>query len=60
MSRTNETRHIEWRKRCRWNDDKCRYECEELIYKGICDKDLFGTLVIVNVNLINHAILENI
>ena len=38
MSRTNETRHIEWRKRCRWNDDKCRYECEELIYKGICDK----------------------
>ena len=53
MSRTNETRHIEWHKACkckcrldasvcnnkqRWNDDKCRCECKELIYKGICNK----------------------
>ena len=63
MSRTNETRHIKWHKTCkcrcrldasicnnkqRWNDDKCRYEC----------KELFGILVIVSVNAINHVILE--
>ena len=45
MSRTNETRHIEWHETCkykckldasvcnnkqRWNDDKCRCECKEL------------------------------
>ena len=54
MSRTNETRHIEWHETCkckcrldasicnnkqRWNDDKCRCECEELIDKGECDKE---------------------
>ena len=53
MSRTNETRHIEWHETCkceckfganvcnnkqRWNKDKCRYECKELIVKGVCDK----------------------
>ena len=53
MSRTNETRHIEWHETCkckcrldasvcnskqRWNDDKCRCECKEFIDKGICDK----------------------
>ena len=51
MSRTNETRHIEWhetrRCKCRldasicnkqwWNDDKCRCEWKELIDKGVCD-----------------------
>ena len=51
-SRTNETRHIEWHGRCKskcrlartcnnrknWNGDKCRRECKELIYKGLCDK----------------------
>ena len=48
ISRTNETRHIEWHETCKsckwkyrldasvcnnecWNDDKCRYECEEMI-----------------------------
>ena len=46
MSRTNETRHIEWHETCkckcrldasvcnnkqRWNKDKCRCECKELI-----------------------------
>ena len=25
-------------KKQRWNDDKCRCECKELIGKGICDK----------------------
>ena len=54
MSRTNETRHIEWHKTCkckfrldgsvcnnkqRWNEDKCRSECEGLIDKGMCDKE---------------------
>ena len=53
ISRTNETRHIEWHKTCkfkckldasvcnnkqRWNEDKCRYQCKELIDKGMCDK----------------------
>ena len=53
MSRTNETRHIKWYEtskcKCRvdasvcnskqrWNNDKCRCECKELIYKGIWDK----------------------
>ena len=53
MSRTNETRHIKWYETCkficrldaivcnnkqRWNNDKCRCECKELIDKGVCDK----------------------
>ena len=53
ISWTNETRHIKWHETCkckcrldasiynnkqRWNEDKCRCECEELIDKGICDK----------------------
>ena len=50
MSRTNETRHIKWHETCkckcrldgslcnnkRWNDDKCRCECKELIDKSVC------------------------
>ena len=53
MSRTNETRHIKWHETCkfkcrldasvcnnkqRWNDDKRRCECEELIDKVVCDR----------------------
>ena len=53
MSRTNETRHIEWHETCkcicrldvivcnnkkRWNKDKCRCECKELVDKGVYDK----------------------
>ena len=53
MSRTNETRFIEWHETCKcecrldaivcnnkqhWNNDKCRCECKELIDKGVCDK----------------------
>ena len=53
MSRTNETRHIEWHETCkckcrldasvcnnkqRWNEDKCSCECKESIDKGVCDK----------------------
>ena len=54
MSRINETRHIKWHKTCkyrcrldasicnnkqRWNNDKCKCECKELIDKGMCDKE---------------------
>ena len=54
MSRTNEPRYTEWLETCkykcrldtsvcsnkqRWNDDKCRWECKELIDKGVCDKE---------------------
>ena len=75
MSKTNETRHIEWHKTCkckcrlgasacnnkqRWNEGKCRCACKELIDKGIVIKDLFGILVTVSVNMINHVMLENI
>ena len=53
MSRTNETRHIKWHETCkwecglnsivcnnkqRWNKDKCRCECKELIDKGVYDE----------------------
>ena len=53
VSRTNETRHIEWHKSCkckcrldasgcnnkqRWNENKCRCECRELIDKEMCNK----------------------
>ena len=78
MSRTNETRHIEWHGRgkckCRLdvrvcnnkqhcNEDKCRCECKKFIDKGVCDnwltKDLFGILVIVSNNVINHVMLAS-
>ena len=67
MSRTNETRHTECHKtyKCkrrldasvcnskqRWNEDKCRCECKELIDNGMCDK---GILVIASVIVINHV-----
>ena len=53
MSRANESRSIKLHETCkcicrldkvicnskqRWNEDKCRYECKELIAKGVCDK----------------------
>ena len=75
MSRTNETRHIECHETCkckyrldasvcnnkqRWNDDKYKCECKELINKGVCDKGLFGIPEIVNVNVLNHVILVSI
>ena len=68
MSRTNETRHIKLHETCkckcrldasvcnnkqRWNEDKCRCECKELIDKDSCDKGF-------HVNVINHVILESI
>ena len=53
LSRTNETRFIEWHETCKsdckfgqnvcnnkqhWNKNKCRCECKELIDKGVYDK----------------------
>ena len=64
MSRINETRHTKWHETCkclcrlnavvcnnkqRWNEDKCCCERKELIDKDVCDKDMLGILVIVNV-----------
>ena len=65
MSGINETKRIEWHEtfkcKCRinssacnnkkrWNDDKCKCECKELI----------GILVIVSPNVINPVILVSI
>ena len=69
MLRTNETRHIKLHKTCkcicrldkiicnskqRWNEDKCRCQCKELIDKGVCDCEY------ASVNVINPVILVNI
>ena len=51
MSRTNETRHMKWHESCkcicrldkiicnkeRWNEEKCRCECKEVIDKEVCN-----------------------
>ena len=70
MSRINETRHIIWHEICkcicrltanvcnnrqRWNEDKCRCECKELIDKGICDKVFIRNHSTCGANLINHV-----
>ena len=75
MSRTNETRFIEWHEKCKcecrldaiicnnkqgWNKNKCRYEYKELIDEEYAIKDLFGIQVIVSVNAIKIVILVNI
>ena len=44
----------------RCNEDKCKCEGRELIDKKDVIKDLFGILLIVIVNVINHVMLENI
>ena len=68
----NETRDIEWHNTCkckyrfnssacnnkqRWNDDKCRCECKELIDKDVCDK---GFIWNPSANVINPVILVSI
>ena len=75
ISRTNEARCLKWHEACkwkcrldesvcnnkqRWNEDKCRRECKELVGKGNMIKYLIGILAAVNVNVINHVMLENI
>ena len=74
MSRTNETKNINWHETCkceyrldaivcnnkqRWKKNKCRCECKELIDKVYLIKDLFGIPVIANANVVNHVILVN-
>ena len=49
MSRTNETRHIQWyesvfNNKKPWDDDKCRCECKKLIYKGVFGKGFIWNL----------------
>ena len=59
MPRPNETKHIKWHEKCkskcrldgivcnnkqRWNENKCRCECTELIGKGVCDKGFIWNL----------------
>ena len=56
MSRTNETKHIEWHETCKCictldgiicnnkqhcNENECRCECKKFIEKGACDKGFF-------------------
>ena len=76
VPRTNETRYIKFHEtfkckyridasvcnnKARWNEDKWSCECKKLIDRGILLMDLFGILiVIVNVNVIYHVMLENI
>ena len=76
VPRTNETRYIKFHETCKckyridasvcnnkasWNEDKWSCECKKLIDRGILLMDLFGILiVIVNVNVIYHVMLENI
>ena len=70
MSRTIETKFIEWHKKCKciyrsdkiicdnklkWNKHKC--SCE---YKELIDKDIFGIQVIVNASVINLVISVSI
>ena len=75
IPRTKETTYIKWRETCkckcrlyasvcnnkqRWNDNKCRCECKELLGKGKCDKGFIFDPSNCNVNVINHVLLENI
>ena len=75
MSRTNETRHSEWHEMCeykyRLDANVCNYKqsgmminayvkARNLLIKVYVIKDLFGILVIVSVNVINHVMLVNV
>ena len=77
ISRTNETRHIEWHKtfkcKCRldasvcnnkqrWNEGKCRCECEKLIDKGLWDKRFIWNIsnCECECDVINHMMLLSI
>ena len=75
MSRTNETRFMKWHETCkcicrldgiicnskqRWNENKCRCECKELIDKGTCDEGFIWNPSNCDVNMIKIVILVNI
>ena len=75
MSRTNETRHIEWHEKCkckckldagvcnnkqRWNNDKFTGECKQLIVKGVCDKGVICNPSKCECEWINHVMLMSI
>ena len=66
MSRTNNARHTEWHETCKC---KCRLDAsvcnnynvaKNWLIKEYVINDLFGILVIVIVNVINHVMLEDI
>ena len=48
----------------RWNEDKCWWECKELVDKGSCDNRLTWNPSSFELNVINHinvnVMLENI
>ena len=75
ISRTNEIRYIKWHETCkckcrldtsvcnnkqRWNEDKCRWNAKKRLAKEHVIKDLFEIQAVLNVNVINHVMLENI
>ena len=57
MSRTNETRFTKWHEKCKC---ECRLNVIICNSKQYVIKDLFGILVIVNVNVIKIVVLVNI
>ena len=75
MSRINETRHIKWHDtckcKCRLDASVCNINnigmminadvnAKNSLTKECVIRDLFGIIVIVNVNVINYVMLENI
>ena len=75
MSRINETRHASWHRTCtckcrldadvyndnhRWNSDKFRCECQEIIDKGRCDAEFILNPSICECECDKSCFLENI
>ena len=75
MSKTNETRSIEWYETCKWicrlneiicnnierrNEDKYRCQYKELIDKGVYDEEYIFNPSNYSGNVINLVILVNI
>ena len=76
MSRTNEIKNIKWHETCkcecrldaivcnnkqRWNKNKCRCECKELIDKGVSHKGLvwnLGLFGFIMIMFIMHKIIN--
>ena len=75
MSRTNEKRYIKLHETCKCkcrldasvykkkqhsNEINAGVNIKNQLRKAVVIKDLFGILIIVNVNVINHVMLQNI